>query len=342
MKKRVVLGFSGGVDSAVSAILLKESGYEVHGLYLDTGSAENIENVIKAANKIEMPINIADVKDRLNDLVCKPFAAAYAAGKTPNPCIVCNPEVKFNALLREADRLCCEHIASGHYARAVNGQLFKGQAQNDQSYLLCRIKKEQLVRLILPLGDYNKEEARKIAREHSLDSADKPASMEICFIPAGDHAAYIENLGIVPKPGRIMFEGRQVGEHDGIHKFTIGQRRHANIAAGERIYVSEINAETGDVIMGRLHDLMSNRLYVNEIKYLANPPEAESRCSVRIRHSKQSYEAKLIPMRADSGIVIFTEPARAATPGQTAAFYDGDRVIGGGLIEKAYKLDREN
>ena len=133
MKKRVVLGFSGGVDSAVSAILLKESGYEVHGLYLDTGSAENIENVIKAANKIEMPINIADVKDRLNDLVCKPFAAAYAAGKTPNPCIVCNPEVKFNALLREADRLCCEHIASGHYARAVNGQLFKGQAQDRKS-----------------------------------------------------------------------------------------------------------------------------------------------------------------------------------------------------------------
>ena len=331
MGNKVVLGLSGGVDSAVAARLLQQSGFEVFGLYLDIAGEASREDAKSVAEKLGVSIIIADIGVELEEKVCRPFVESYLRGETPNPCILCNPNVKFKTLIEYADGIGADYISTGHYAKAIDGHLYKGKPENDQSYMLSRLKKEQVARLVLPLGDYNKEEVRLLAESFNLPVAHKPASMEICFIPDQDYGAYIEKRGIIPPEGNYVDEnGKILGRHKGIHRYTIGQRRGLNISAGKRIFVSAIRPDTNEVVLSDGDELFTTNISVRDVNWLV-PQASIFKADVRVRHSKVSTAAEVTP-NGDAAEVRFVEPVRAPTKGQTAVFYNGDEVIGGGFI----------
>ncbi|MBE6968677.1 MAG: tRNA 2-thiouridine(34) synthase MnmA [Ruminococcaceae bacterium] len=327
---KVLLGLSGGVDSQVAARLLLEQGHEVIGLYLDNGfpGAERAE---KAAAELGILFYTRDIREALEEHVCAPFAAGYLRGETPSPCVLCNRAVKFAALLTAADELGAEAIATGHYARSEDGRLYKGRTPNDQSYMLCRLKREQAAQLLLPLGPYEKKEVRAMAAQWGLSSAESADSMEICFIPDGDYAAYIERRGQTPPPGPYIYKDKVVGQHRGIHHFTIGQRRRLGIALGRRIYVSAIRPEDNAVVLSDGDEVYTDCIRVGSLSWLEDVV-FPLHCTARIRHSRSDTP----PARLDAdGTLHFAEAVRAPTPGQAVAFYDGDRLLGGGFIEKS-------
>lgn len=330
---KIVVGFSGGVDSAVSAALLRGQGYDVRCLYLMTCGTAGAEEARAAADAMGLPIAVADARAALEDAVCRPFAAAYQRGETPNPCILCNPAVKFRFLTEYADAVGAPFIATGHYARSEGGALYKGMPENDQSYMLCRVTREQLGRLVLPLGKFKKTEVRAIAASLGLPAAHKPDSMEICFIPNGDHAAWIEARGEAPPPGNLTYNGAVVGRHHGIHHYTLGQRRGLGFAAGSRVYVSEICPDTNEVVLADGDGLFVSSLAARDMNWLTDPPAAPFACSVRIRHSKAYFPATAEIAGNGRITVAFPEPVRAPTRGQSAVLYDGGRLLGGGFIE---------
>ena len=235
--EKVVLGLSGGVDSAVAARLLEKQGYAVHGLYLDIGTPEARQDAVDTAAFLDVPLTIKDISAGLETHVCAPFVDSYLRGETPNPCILCNPAVKFRSLIDCADAVGARYIATGHYARAANGALYKGQPSNDQSYMLCRLKRSQVERLILPLGDYEKAQVRAMAEDFGIPVAHKPDSMEICFIPDKDYIGWISRRAEVPGPGELLFHGEVIGQHEGIHRYTVGQR-WPGLRDGRKLYVS--------------------------------------------------------------------------------------------------------
>ncbi len=335
----VVLGLSGGVDSAAAAKLLLDAGHRVHGLWLDTGAGGR-EDAMAVAAALGIGFEAMDIRDELDCRVKAPFAAAYLRGQTPNPCMLCNPSVKFPALLRAAERLGAAHIATGHYARvdfdSASGlyRLLRPVGENDQSYMLCGLNQEILSRLLLPLGDLpNKGETRRIALEAGLPVADKPDSMEICFIPDGDYAAFIEARGVTPPEGDFVDEqGRVLGRHRGIHHYTIGQRRGLRFAAGKRVFVSAIDPQTNRVTLSDNEALLAESCRVGRVNWVSvAPPAAAFSCTVRVRHSKTEYPALVTPEK-DGALVEFPDPVRAPTPGQFAVFYDGSLLLGGGMI----------
>ncbi len=333
MNELVVLGLSGGVDSAVAAHLLQEAGYRVHGLYLDIGLPGGEADARLAAQALGIPLTVADIRAQLEEKVCAPFAAAYCRGETPNPCILCNPVVKFAALERLADELGCTHIATGHYARTEDGCLYKGAGPKDQSYMLCRLSCRQVARLLLPLGAFrDKGEIRAIAAAAGLPVADKPDSMEICFIPDGDYAGYIERRGACPPPGNFVDEaGRILGRHKGIHHYTLGQRRGLGVAAGERVYVSAIRPETNEVVLSAGAGLFTQTVFAADMRWLVPAPEAGFSAGVKIRHARTETPARV--QRLGTGVLLhFETPVRAPTPGQAAALYAGDKVLGGAIL----------
>lgn len=330
---KVVLGLSGGVDSAVAAHLLRESGLEVYGLYLDNG-LPGADAAREAAASLSVPLTIADSHEAMEKYVCAPFAAAYLRGETPNPCILCNPAVKFRALLDEAQRIGAKYIATGHYARTENGAIYRGQPENDQSYMLCRLTPDEVNALRLPLAPYKKTEVRALAEELKLPAAHKPDSMDICFIPDGDYAAWIEARGITPPPGDFVLDGKAVGKHRGIHHYTVGQRRHFGVGFGKRVYVSDICPETNEVRLSSDDAAVWRESFrVRDVNWLV-VPEGEIECGVRIRHSRRELPIGTVTPDEDGALIRFPEPVRAPTPGQTAAFYDGERLLGGGFIVK--------
>ncbi|MEG1241549.1 MAG: tRNA 2-thiouridine(34) synthase MnmA [Oscillospiraceae bacterium] len=331
MSKKLVLGLSGGVDSAVAARLLEERGFEVFGLFLDIGAENARQDAQNAADFLKIPLKVLDIRETLEKNVCAPFAAAYLRGETPNPCILCNPKVKFKALLDYADEIGAEFIATGHYARTENGRLFKGKAANDQSYMLCMLNNEQVSRLVLPLGELEKVQVRKLAEGMALPLANKPDSMEICFIPDGDYGEFIEKRGIVPPPGNFVdSEGKVLGRHRGVHRYTLGQRRGLGIAAGHRIFVSEIRCDTNEVVLSEGEVLFTETALVCGVNWL-RPQEGAFPADVRVRHSKLQTPALITPDEGGAHIK-FESPVRAPTKGQAAAFYSGDEVLGGGII----------
>ena len=334
MSEKVVLGLSGGVDSAVAAHLLHRAGYEVLGLYLDNG-LPGAAAARQAAEALDIPLTVADMREAMEEKVCAPFAEAYLRGETPNPCILCNPGVKFRFLLEEADRRGAEWIATGHYAVAREGALYRGRPENDQSYMLCRLEHEQIRRLLLPLGPYTKAQVREMARSLALPPADKPDSMEICFIPDGDHAAWIERRGVIPPEGDFLLDGVSVARHRGIHHYTVGQRKHFGVGFGKRVYVSEIRPETNQVCLSSDDAAVwRDRFSVRDIHWLIPAPEQSLDCGVRIRHSRAPLPVGTVVLAGTGAEVIFPAPVRAPAPGQTAAFYDGERLLGGGFITK--------
>ena len=343
-KPKVVLGLSGGVDSAVAAQLLSRD-YEVHGLYLDIGlGGTGKADAAAVADRLGIPFHTADIRQELENQVCGPFAADYLAGRTPLPCARCNPMVKFPALLALAEEIGAEKVATGHYARtapAPDGRVLlrKGLRANDQSYMLARLPQNILHKVIFPLGDYEKTAVRAMAGQAELPVADKPDSMEICFIPDGDYAAWLEQRGAVPPAGDFVDrDGKVLGRHGGIHQYTLGQGRGLGVSGPHKYYVTEIDPAHDRVVLSDGSDLMARRVFCADMNWLSVDGLPEPlEVTVRLRHSKTELAAVA---RADGENVVLEmlAPARAPTPGQLAVLYQGDIVAASGWITGAERL----
>jgi len=331
--EKIVLGLSGGVDSAVAASLLKNQGWEVHCLWLDIGLGGG-EDAERLAAGMGLPFAKGDIRQALEKEVCTPFAEDYLAGRTPLPCARCNPAVKFPALLSYADEIGAKHVATGHYARVKDGVLYRGMEANDQAFLLSRLPKRILERVVFPLGGYEKEQVRAMAEELGLHVAQKPDSMEICFIPDNDYAAWLERRGATPPPGDFVDEdGRVLGRHKGIHHYTLGQRRGLGIPAEHRLFVCGIRPEENQVVLSDGANLYVDFVRGEQpnwiaIENLTEPMEVQ----VRLRHSKTAAPATITPNESGGVDISLHTPGRAPTPGQMAVFYHDDMVIGSAWI----------
>lgn len=338
MNNKVVLGLSGGVDSSVAALRLKAAGYDVFALYLDIGFGGE-EAARDTAVQLGIPFTVRDISEELERWVCTPFYEDYLAGRTPIPCARCNPTVKFPALLRYADEVGAHWVATGHYARIGTGGdggplLLRGMPGNDQSYMLARLPREMLKRVIFPLGDVEKADTRREAEDGALLTAHRPDSMEICFIPDNDYAGWLDRRGSTPPPGKFVDEdGTVLGEHKGIHHYTLGQRRGLGVSSTGRLFVTAIRPDTNEVVLSHGEGLHAERVECKQLNWLA--PE-ECTCArsvtVRLRHSRREDEALLVPLGNGAVRLEMERPARAPTPGQLAVFYDGDVVLGSGWI----------
>lgn len=339
-EKHVVLGLSGGVDSACCAAMLLQQGCRVTGAFLSWQGADP-SDAEQAARTLGIGFTVVDMSDELEREVIAPFVQGYLHGATPIPCVLCNPAVKFRLLFALADRLGARYVATGHYARVGRSPagfdaLYRSPSRNDQAYMLYRLPYEWLGRLILPLGGgLEKEEIRRRARQAGIAVHQKPDSMEICFIPDNDYAAFIEKRGCCPPPGDFVDEqGRVLGRHQGIHCYTVGQRRGLGIAAEGRLYVTAIQPETNRVVLS-LTDPQRTEIDVEGLHILAPELAAEGEFSanVRVRHGKTEVPARIKRMDGDRARVCFQRPARAPSPGQSAVFFGEDsRVLGGGFI----------
>jgi tRNA-specific 2-thiouridylase len=362
MPGRVVLAMSGGVDSSASAVLLKRQGYDVVGLFMRTGvhsdsrdgrpdnkkgccSAVDSADARRVADKLDLPFYALDFEAEFGRIIDY-FADEYLRGRTPNPCVVCNTWLKFGQLWEFAKQLGADTIATGHYAQVVQGpngpELRKGlDGDKDQSYVLHGIKREVLSHLLFPVGGLPKREVREIAREAGLlGVADKPDSVEICFVPSGDHTDVVRKR----RPGAQLAgvvrerDGTVLGEHDGIDRFTVGQRKGLGIAAtaGKKRFVLEIVPESREVVVGEQADLLAGGLVASGVNWLIDPPTHPLTCDVKIRYRHAGCAATVTATLGGGAEVRFAEPQSAVTPGQAVAFYSGDRVLGGGWIDRAH------
>lgn len=352
-KKRVVVGLSGGVDSSVAAYLLKESGYQVIGVTLRTWRAESgaysrcceISDARITAEQLGIPFYNINSLPEFERYVTEPFMDAYINGMTPNPCVDCNRYIKWEGLLKFADEINAEYVATGHYARVVrtdSGRYTVEQAKTakkDQTYMLYRLTQEQLARTLMPLADYTKDEVRRIAEENGLAVASKKDSQEICFVLDGGYAEYIESHteGKLPPPGDFTdTDGNVLGKHKGIVHYTVGQRKGLGLALGYPAYVKRIDAASNTVIIGNEDSVYEKEIRCRDLNFLAiediAPGESIS-ANVKIRYHHEAVPAVLTRTGSDILTVRFDEPVKAPAPGQSAVFYDKDtRVIGGGVI----------
>ena len=338
--KKVVLGLSGGVDSAVSARLLREQGYEVYGLYMDVG-LDGAAEAQRVADAIDVPLYIAHQEETFEREVRSYFQHEYESARTPNPCVVCNRKGKFVSLCQYADEIGAQYIATGHYARIGHDEqgralLMRARSPKDQSYMLANLPRSVLERCVFPLGEAaDKAEVRELARESQIPVAEKKDSMDVCFIQDGDYSAWLESRGAALPEGNFVDEtGRVLGRHKGLHHYTVGQRKGLGIASTGRLFVHELRQDTNEVVLS-LSDVFREKITVSGLNLCA-PEYAESGsfdCQARVRYSKHSDPATVRLLGNGQAEVTFAQPVRAPAAGQFAVFYDGEIVIGGGFID---------
>ncbi len=370
--KTIAVAMSGGVDSSTVAAMLRSEGHNVVGLTMQLWnqrrpaghegmpesvqgrccSLDDVYDARRVAETIGIPYYVVHHEDRFERDVVRPFVQEYLSGRTPIPCSLCNNHLKFDQLLTVAQQIGADAVATGHYARVeFNDEcgrwLLKrptgrssADHSKDQTYFLFGLTQEQLSRTLFPLGNMTKPEVRELAREHGLALAEKPDSQEICFVPGGDYKkfldAYLAEQGdaLPDTAGELVTtDGRVIGEHSGIHNFTVGQRKGLGVATGSPLYVLQIKGDTRQVIVGEQENLYSRTLLTRRVNLISINDLAEPmRVSVKIRHRHEPAAAVIDMSAADEILVTFDQPQRAITPGQAAVFYDGDLVVGGGWI----------
>ncbi len=356
-KKKVMIGMSGGVDSSVAAALLLEQGYEVVGVTLKLWAEESddlahpsggccslddINDARMVAFKLGIPHYVLNFKEAFRKDVVDYFVKEYQCGRTPNPCIACNRHIKFEGLLDRALSMEFDYIATGHYAKIISNpvsgrvELHRGASiQKDQSYVLYHFTQHQLSHMLMPLGDMAKDQTREIAARYGLSIAKKPDSQEICFVPDQDYAAFIERYtGEKSIPGNFIdSKGRILGTHQGIGHYTIGQRKGLGIAFGIPMFVTRIDLENNTVMLGAEEEIFQTILTAGDLNFieiseLTDPIQVQA----KIRYSAVPAPATLIPVAGDTAKVVFDQPQRAITPGQSVVFYHDESVVGGGTI----------
>jgi len=358
---RVIVAMSGGVDSSVAAALLKEQGYDVIGISLKLWDYDESERKLSGKTCCSLD-DIADAKDVCDTLgipfyafnhkpefqknVIDRFVDDYRHGRTPNPCVLCNQYIKFDVLLNEAEKLGAQYLATGHYAQVASGEdgiyrLKKGKdSSKDQSYVLFHLTQDELKRVLFPIGAYTKSEIRDLAKKHGLITQNKKESMDICFIPNNDHAAFIKkNYPQLKRlPGNFVdWAGNILGQHQGIDAYTIGQRKGLGIGFGEKMYVAQIRSDSNEVVLAPESDLYFKGVIGERFHFITQPKT--NQLGVKLRYQKNEIPSEIIEYNKDSGRIElkFSEMARAVTPGQAMVLYQGDEVVGGGWISQSIK-----
>ncbi len=360
--ERVIVGMSGGVDSAVAAYLLKEKGYDVVGVTLRTWVSDDgqesrcceIDDARQTAMVLGIPYHVFNCVNDFENRIIKSFINDYLNGMTPNPCVICNREIKWERMLYHANVLKADFVATGHYASVVkldNGRYTVKKAlhsEKDQAYMLYRLSQEQLKRTLMPLGDYSKQEVREIAERIGIPVASKPDSQEICFVPDGTYADFISKNAEEKIPGEGNFvdvKGKIMGRHKGIIHYTVGQRKGLGIALGHPVFVKEIRPESNEVVLGTEEETACSSLECRELNFMGIPELKAGetmRCLVKVRYRHPGQQALLEMKGEDRGRVTFEEPVRSAAPGQSVVFYDGDGcILGGGIIYSKNCSDRQ-
>ncbi len=341
-KKRVLCALSGGVDSSAAAKLLKEQGYEVEGASMMLCSPDCVNEAREVADKLGIPFHPLEFTGLFEDHVIQNFVSTYLSGGTPNPCIECNKHLKFGRFLDSAKEMGFDYIATGHYVRREfderlsRWQLLRSpNAEKDQSYVLYGLTQDQLAHTLFPVGEMNKEDIRRLVRQDDLVSADKPDSQDICFVPDGDYAGFITRRAGEPEHGDILLtDGTRLGEHKGLFHYTIGQRKGIGVSFSERLFVVDKRREDNTLILGREDELYRSELTAREVSLIryASLPDG-FRCTCRTRYRQKDSACTVSTLGEGRVRVQFDQPHRAVCRGQSVVFYEGDYVVGGGIIE---------
>lgn len=353
MSKKVMVGMSGGVDSSVAAALLKEQGYEVVGVTMQIWqddkkdaagsccSLSAVDDARRVAHKLDIPYYVLNFKEVFDNKVIDYFTSEYLAGRTPNPCIACNRYIKFDEFLRKARSMGMDYVATGHYATVVQEggrYLLKRSASlaKDQTYPLYNLTQDQLAHTLFPLAPFEKTKVREMAKALGLGVATKPDSQDICFVTDRDYAGFIaKRTGVAAAAGNFVDrQGQVLGQHRGLFHYTIGQRKGLGIATGQPLFVTKLDVERNEVVLGEEQDILSNSLTATDLNWIAiESLEEPLQVTAKIRYGSREMAATIVPLADGRVQVDFAQSVRAVTAGQSVVFYQGEVVVGGGIIE---------